>query len=158
MPINKSRTVAIAAGLGISYDKYHQNLVVSEVDGAKHYEVLDKNTFSNNKMEQIFVDLPVEFRWRNSTPESYKFWRIYAGFKLRYLVYDKTKYGGNTIEKVYHNSDFNSLHYGPYISFGHNTINFHVYYGMNPIFRSAKIDGKPIDMQTLNLGLMFYIL
>src|SRR5436190_2822577 len=69
MPINKSRTVAIAAGLGLSYDKYHQNLVVSEVDGAKHYEVLDKNTFSNNKMEQIFVDLPVEFRWRNSTPE-----------------------------------------------------------------------------------------
>src|SRR6478736_9611819 len=32
IPINKSRTVAIAAGFGISYDKYHENLKVSEVD------------------------------------------------------------------------------------------------------------------------------
>jgi hypothetical protein len=158
MPINKKRTLAIAAGFGFSYDKYHQNLVVSEADGTKHYEIVDKNSFSNNKMEQVFIDVPVEFRWRNSTPESYKFWRIYTGFKLRYQVFDKTKYVGNTTETVFHNSDFNSLHYGPYLAVGHNTINLYVYYGMNPIFKSAKIDGKSIDMQTLNFGLMFYIL
>src|SRR6476661_10506081 len=32
MPINKKRNVAIAAGLGVSYNKYFQNLVISKVN------------------------------------------------------------------------------------------------------------------------------
>jgi len=158
MPINKARTLAIAVGLGVSYDKYHENLKVSEVDGTKHYEIVNTNSFSNNKLEQIFVDLPVEFRWRNSSPTTYSFPRVYLGFKLRYQVFDKTKFVGSTTEKVFYNSDFSPVSYGPYLSLGYNTFNFHVYYGMNPLFKSASINGKPVDLQTLNFGFMFYIL
>ena len=39
-----------------------------------------------------YVDLLIEFRWRNSTFESHKFWRIYAGFKMSYLVSDSYKF------------------------------------------------------------------
>lgn len=159
MPVNKSRTVAIAAGFGLSYDKYHQNLVVSEVNGEKTYEIVNHNSFSNNKLEQVFVDFPLELRWRNSTPESHKFWRIYSGFKLRYLLFDKTKYEGQGVtKKIFNNSDFNEFQYGPYLSFGHNTLNLSIYYALNPIFKSAAINGVPVDMRNLNFGLMFYIL
>ena len=158
MPINKNRTWAIAAGLGLSYNKYHQNMKVTENGGDINYEIVGGNTYSRNKMEQVFFDIPIEIRWRNSTFESHKFWRIYTGFKFRYLVFNKTKYVGDTDIAITGNDDFNKLQYGPYLSFGYNTWNFHAYYGLNPIFKSAKIDGTSVDMQTLNLGLMFYIL
>ncbi len=158
MPINKSRTFALALGLGLSYNKYHQDLLVTENGGAANYEILQDVDYKRNKLEQVFVDIPFEVRWRNSTPESHKFWRVYTGFKVRYLVFDKTKYIGETTEKVFNNDDFNKVQYGPYISFGYNTWNFHAYYGLNPIFKSARINGESIDMTTLNIGLMFYIL
>lgn len=158
MPINKRRTYAIAAGLGISYNKYHQNLQVSETGGDRIYTIVDESTYSRNKLEQLFVDLPIEFRWRNSTPETTKFWRIYTGFKVRYLLLNKTKYVGEKDIVITNNADFNKIQYGPYISFGYNTWNFHAYYGLNPIFKSAKVGGEAVDISTINFGLMFYIL
>lgn len=159
MPINKKRTVAIAAGLGLSYNKYHQDLKISEPAGTPVYEILEDESYSRNKMEQLFVEMPIEFRWRNSTPSSHKFWRIYTGFKLRYLLLDKSTFAGDEKIIVTNNGDFNKLQYGPFLSFGYNTWNFHAYYGLNPLFSSAaQLDGRPIEMTTLNIGLMFYIL
>lgn len=159
MPINKKRTVAIAIGAGVSYNKYHTNMVVSEVGNVRSYEFVDANSFDRNKMEQVFVDVPVEFRWRNSTPESHKFWRVYAGFKVRYLALSKTKYIGQETITIFNNADFNKIQFGPSLSFGFNTWNFHAYYGMNALLKETRnVEGKPIDFKTLNIGLMFYIL
>lgn len=159
MPVNKNRTVAIAIGAGISYNKYHTNMVVSEVGSERSYEFVDANSFDRNKMEQVFVDVPIEFRWRNSTPESHKFWRVYAGFKVRYLALSKTKYVGQDTITIFNNDDFNKIQYGPSLSFGFNTWNFHAYYGMNSLLKETKnTEGNPVDFKTLNIGLMFYIL
>lgn len=162
MPINKSRTIAIASGLGISYDKYFQNLVISEENGQRNYQITDAESYSKNKLEQIFVDLPIEFRLRNSTPTTYKFWRFYAGFRFRYSVFSKSKYSGQGItEKVLYNPDLNSFQYGPCVSFGHNTINFYGYYALNPLFKSSvqSSNGQSLNtLQNFNFGLMFYIL
>ncbi len=157
MPINRRRTYAIAAGLGVSYNKYHNNLRVTESGGDYNYEILDAS-YSKNKLEQLFLDLPIEFRWRNSTPESHKFYRIYAGFKLRYLLFNKTKFVGDDTVVVLNNKDFNQFQVGPYLATGFNTWNFHVYYGLTPLFKSAALNGENIKMKTLNFGLMFYIL
>lgn len=158
MPINKKRTFAIAAGLGISYSKYHQNLFVSETNGTPTYEILDNVSYDRNKLEQVFVDFPLEVRWRNSSPESHKFWRIYTGFRVRYSIFNKTTFDGDSKITVFNNKDFDKIQYGPYIAFGYNTWNFHAYYGLNPLFKSAEINGEKIKITTLNLGLMFYIL
>jgi len=159
MPINKKRTMAVALGLGLSYNKYHTDLVVSEVPEGRVYGIVDATTFSRNKMEQVFVDLPIEFRWRNSTPESHKFWRVYTGFKVRYLALSKTKYvASDDTQTIINNPDFNKFQYGPFLSFGYNTWNFHAYYGLNPLYKSARTVEEKIDFTTLNIGLMFYIL
>ena len=160
MPINRKRTKAIALGLGLSYNKYHTDLVVSKIPGGRVYGITDPNSFSRNKMEQVFIDLPIEFRWLNSTPESHKFWRVYAGFKVRYLALGKTKYvASDDTQTIFNNPDFNKVQYGPFLSFGYNTWNFHAYYGLNSLYKSAiTVDGESIDFTTLNIGLMFYIL
>ena len=92
MPINKKRTLSVATGLGYSLAIYNQNLGISETNGTYTYQVLDSDiSFTKNKLSLHYIDLPIEFRWRNSTPETHIFWRVYSGLKLSYLFYDQYK-------------------------------------------------------------------
>ncbi len=160
MPVNKSRTVAIAPGIGFSYNSFNQNIAIAEINKTPTYSIISSQTaYNKNRFEQFLVEMPIELRWRTSTYESYKFWRIYAGFKLGYLLYDRSIYqDGLGKEVVYKNNDFNNFQYGTYISAGYNTINVYAYYGLNALFHSPKIGNESLTMNALNLGIMFYIL
>lgn len=160
MPVNKKRTVAIASGIGFTYNDYNQNLAISSPAGTAVYTILDSDiSYSKNKFSLLSIDVPLEFRWRTSTYESYKFWRIYGGFKLRYLLYDKSIFNGPDGKVVVTgNQDFNKFQYGTYISAGYNTINLYAYYGLNSLFKSAKINGESVNMRSLNIGIGFYFL
>jgi hypothetical protein len=162
MPLNKKRTVALAAGIGYSLSIYNHNMGIIDVNNETTYSILDPDniTFSKNKMSIHTVDLPLEFRWRNSTPDSHKFWRVHLGVKLSYLIYDQYKLESSQGNVGQTNlTDLNDFHYGIYLTTGWNTWNLYAYYGLNPLFKSsAKIEGQSIDMNTANFGLMFYIL
>jgi len=162
MPINKARTYAIAAGLGLSYQNFYQNLTISKGPaGDLIYGVNDSGQFVSNRYKQYSVDVPIEFRWRNSTYESYKFWRIYSGVKLSYVFSDKSILkDGETTYKISNNKDVNQFQYGVYVSAGYNTWNIYCYYGLNGLFdKSVKtISGESINVKAMNIGLMFYIL
>ena len=161
MPIKKDRTVAIASGLGFSYYNYNQNLAIKGTNQLPVYFIIDsKATYSKNKFTQLLVDLPIEFRWRTSTYESHKFWRIYGGVKFSYLLYDKSIFSdGNGKTTITGNKDFNKFLYGLYVSSGYNTINVYAYYGLNSIFKkSAEINGEQLGIKSLNIGIIFYIL
>ena len=161
MPINKDRTVAIAAGLGLSYKNYYQNLaIINQEDGTHSYGVNPYNEFVSNKFTHYLVDLPIEFRWRNSTYESHKFWRIYGGVKFSYVFSDRSVLdAGEDTYKITNNPDVNNFQYGVYLSSGYNTWNVYAYYGLTPMFKSVKtVQGESIDMRTMNIGLIFYIL
>jgi hypothetical protein len=42
---------------------------------------------------------------------------------------------------------------------GNNSWNLYAYYGLLPLFRDGvQVEGETINLHTLNLGLMFYIL
>lgn len=160
MPINKSRTKAFATGLGVSYNNYNQNLGISGTAQNPIYNILGtQSNFDKNKFTQLLIDVPVEFRWRTSTYESYKFWRIYGGMKFSYLAYSKSvleNSEGRTV--ITNNANFNKFLYGLYLSAGYNTLNVYAYYGLNPIFKSVTIDGEKMKMSSLNIGVIFYIL
>ena len=160
MPINKTRNIAIAPGLGLTYNNYHQNLAITNPDGIPVYTVLGSEAhYNKNKFSQLFVDVPIEFRWRTSTYESYKFWRIYGGFKMSYLIYDRSVYqDGDGKIVITNNPDFDKFQYGAYLTIGYNTINVYAYYGLKSLFKSAKTSTENIDMNSLNVGIMFYIL
>jgi hypothetical protein len=161
MPVNKSRTYAIAVGLGYSLNVLNGNLYISKPDGEKYnYGFISSDVYySKNKLSLHYIDLPIELRWRASTPDSHKFWRIYTGFKLSYLINDRYKFQNDIQTVIYKgNPDFNKLQYGCYIASGWNTWNFYAYYGLSPIFKSAEINGEKIKMNTINVGLQFYIL
>lgn len=159
MPINKDRTIAFATGLGFNYRNYYQNLTIKNNAGELNYEVQPYSQVNSNKFNHYLVELPIEFRWRNSTYESYKFWRIYGGIKFSYVFSDKSvlrDQAGSFIEK--NNPDVNKLQYGLYLSTGYNTWNVYAYYGLSPMYKARTITGENINMKTMNIGLIFYIL
>lgn len=159
-PINKARTYAVAIGLGYSYNNIKHNLLINRIGDSRAYFVDTEDTYDKNKLVLHYVELPLEFRWRNSDAVSHKFWRVYTGFKVSYLFADKAQYTlGGTKTIVTNNTDLNKLVYGVYLSAGWNTWNFHAYYGLNPIFKSGVLNnGENVKLRSLNLGLMFYIL
>ncbi|RZK66550.1 MAG: PorT family protein, partial [Pedobacter sp.] len=113
MPINKARNHAIAVGLGYSYNNIKNNLKITGVDDMRTYEIIPEDDFDKNKLVFHSVDIPIEFRWRNSDSVSHKFWRVYAGFKASYVFYNKSQFedGTGTI-KLRDNPDMNKLLYG----------------------------------------------
>ena len=159
-PINKKRTFAIAPGLGFSYSNYKQNLIIEDMNEKISYRtIISGDSYDKNKFALYFVDLPIEFRWRTSTYESHKFWRIYTGVKLSYLLLGQSRYISSTENfKINNNPDFNKFQYGAYISAGYNSWNLHAYYGLQNIFKNGSLNEQPLGMKTLNIGLMFYIL
>lgn len=161
MPINKKRTFSIAPGLGLSYQNYFQNLTISQLpDGRLAYNVSDYNDIKSNRYRQYLVDLPIEFRWRNSTYESYRFWRIYAGFKVSYVFSSKSVLdSGEEKYSITNNPNINKIQYGVYLAVGYNTWNVYLNYGLNPLFKNVVTTSEQkIDVRTLNAGLIFYIL
>lgn len=162
IPINKRRNKAIGIGLGYSVNSYNNNLLISkDLNDRVVYQIIDDaiGDFTKNKLTQHLIELPIEFRWRTSTPKNYNFWRIYTGFKLGYVLNTTTKFKGNIGNFSINNNDFSDFQYGLTCSAGYNTWNLYAYYGLNSIFSSnAKIDDVSIDMSTIKIGLMFYIL
>ena len=161
MPINKNRNVAIGIGLGYATNSFNQNILITKTGSVGYnYSILDAQSFSKNKFSNQLFEVPIEFRWRTSTATTYSFWRIYTGLRIGYVFYNTVKYKGDQGEFKHINvSDFNEFQYGLTLSIGYNTWNLHLNYSLNSIFNDqAEIDGKPIDMNTIKLGLIFFIL
>lgn len=163
MAINERRNKAFGIGLGLSVNSYNQNMLISQAqDGVYNYQIIDESVISikRNKFTTYLVEVPLEYRWRTSTARDYKFWRIYPGVKFGYLLYNSSKFSGSIDDiKLSNIDDFNKFQYGLTLSAGYSTWNFHVYYGLNAIFKdTAKLDWEAIDMNSIKIGLVFYIL
>jgi len=162
MPINQKRNWAIGIGFGISSNSYNSDLVITEnISGINLQQT--NSSFGNitkNKFTTYLIDVPLEIRWRTSTPTDYKFWRIYSGIKFSYLVYNSAKLKSELLDQNLSNLDiFNRFQYGLTLSAGYGTWNFHVYYGLNSIFKdTAQLNGNAINSQAVKIGLIFYLL
>ncbi|CAM3252932.1 outer membrane beta-barrel protein [Aequorivita lipolytica] len=162
MPINKQRNLAIAIGAGIALDQFGQNLFIGETpDDETIFSILDGNiNYTRNRFNMAIVEAPVEFRWRTSTASSYKFWRVYTGFRVGYAYWYKAtfKQTGNSVSQT-KIPEFDPLRLSATISLGYNTFNLFASYSINPFFKdAATINGESVDFRTLKVGLLFYIL
>lgn len=162
MPINKRRNVAIGLGLGYSFNAYNQDLFIGEEEGTEQsiFSVLDGVEYNTNRFTKHLVEFPLELRWRTSTPETHKFYRIYTGIRMGYLYSFSSnfKQSGNQVRqsKV---EELNKWRVGATFTFGWNTFNFYFYYSLNSLFDDkATIQGNPVGLNTAKIGLMFYIL
>ncbi|WP_149276693.1 porin family protein [Pareuzebyella sediminis] len=160
IPLNATRTTAFALGLGYGLYSYYSTLDITETPDGLEYDILENtNDFKRNKVETHMAEIPIQFRWRNSTATEYKFWRIYAGLKMGYLVGGRSKFVGNDDKDSFYNTDIQKFQYGLTFDFGYNTFNLHAYYALNNMFSdNVLLNGQAIEMKPLRIGLIFYIL
>ncbi len=160
-PLNKKGTIALGAGLGYSRNSYNHNLYINETAGVVDYQILNGSVadFSENKLNTHEVVFPIQFRFRTSTIDTYKFWRFYTGVKFIQVFDSVVRYKGELGDVKQHNTpDLNKSRLLVDIGFGYNTWNFYVAYGLEPLFlESAKVNDRVIATNEIQIGLMFYL-
>jgi len=161
-PLNKRRNIGLGAGLGWSVNSFGQELFIGE-DSNNNTVFRNLNSegidYNSNRFTTQLIEVPLEFRWRTSTPDSHKFWRVYTGLRLGYAYYFKStfKQEGNQVIQT-DVPELDRFRIGTTLSFGYNTFNLHLYYSLNPFFKDAKLGNTDIGITTFKVGLMFYIL
>ena len=157
IPLNEKRNVGLGIGLGYSYNAYIQNLKIFQENNLTLFETAED--FNTNKFITNSVELPLELRWRNSTAQRYKFWRVYGGVKLSYILSSKTTFTDNIETLTTKNiSEFEKFQYGLTLATGYSTWNLYFYYGLNSIFQKGQLNGENIGLKDFNVGLKFYIM
>lgn len=162
MPINERRNWAIGVGAGLSMNTYNQNLFVGEAENEESiFNIIDNQIdYDKNWFSTYLVEMPLQLRWRTSTASNYKFWRIYTGLQLGYVYAYKFNFEQENNHVVQTDvPEFDRYRLGLTFSFGYDTFNFYFYYNLNPFFKdTVSTEGLPIELNSLKLGLMFYIL
>lgn len=161
IPLNKARNFGLGIGLGYAINNYFTNLLAQKTTSGITYEAIPNDlSFRRNKLETHRVELPIEIRWRTSTFETYKFWRIYGGVKLSYIFANASKFVGDNGRFKFTNDDINTFQTDLYLCFGFNTWNFYASYGLSSLYKSGvrTVTDEPVEMRTLKAGLIFYLL
>jgi len=161
IPLNKSRNFGIGLGLGYSNSSFHNNLKFSNINNELDVKIVsDLDSFTKNKWVLNELEFPFEIRWRTSTPENYKFWRIYFGLKTSYIISSKVKYESSSNNQTIRNLPFNNFQSGFTLNAGNNTWNLGVYLGLQPLF-DKEFTKNHINIKNIKqfkVGLIFYIL
>ena len=156
--IVKSGKIALGLGVGYAFDSMKHGFKISDQNSITVIEV-DPTLQSRNGFKLHTLEFPFEIRWRTSTANKYKFWRIYSGIKISYNFKNTIDYTTNSILTSYVNIErFNKVQYGLTFSAGYSAFNFNLYYGLTPLFKDADIGTKSIGTKVIKLGMVFYIL
>jgi hypothetical protein len=157
IPLNSKGTFGFAAGLGYQYNAYIQNVKISKVGNNNVFTIAED--YNLNWLRLHAIDIPFEIRFRNSTLEKYKFWRIYIGIKASYIYASKSKFSDSNETILIKNiSEIQKMQFGLIFSAGYSTWNLYVYYGLNPLFDTIDLNAEQLDFKDLRVGLKFYIM
>ena len=157
LPLNNNSTKAIGIGLGYERNFFTSNIQPIETDGNIDYRiVISRFLESKNKISFSSFVIPIEYRWRRSSIDQYKFWRIYTGLKIKknFPLYSNPSYGSEiTIDEI---EDWTT---SIYLNAGYNTWNISLEYDLKPILKNKKTsNGENLNISFFRLGLIFYIL
>ena len=154
MPINSSRNLAFGLGLGLNYNVVYTNLQFT--DDMKSTTFVSSDV--TNQWNSVDAEIPIEFRWRSSTPTNYQFWRVYAGVVGHY------SFSANQITKIGPIRDKITLPAQKFrlafrINVGNNTWNLTYTHPIDLFFDFDKsTHNKSLSqLKTAKLGLIFYI-
>lgn len=153
MPINDNRNIAIGLGLGINYNVLFTNLQFNDD--------MTTNVVSSdiiNQWNSTEVEIPLEFRWRNSTPANYRFWRVYAGLVGQYALSAKQYTNSGSLKSSVPLTTRN-FRLAFRLNVGNNTWNLTYSYPIDSLFDFgiSPEDKTLSEIKTAKLGLIFYI-
>lgn len=157
IPLIPSRKLAIGLGLGYSFQDYNSNLVRFNINNGKSIFIINYTLNQKSKLSFNFIEFPISLRWRNISSNN-KFERVYTGFKFQRNFLSKLKYRNGDIKNIF--EEVNNWNKELYLSFGYNTWNFYLSYGLNQIMKNLynQYSAKSFNVRSIKIGLIFYML
>ena len=157
-PTSKLGDKAIAVGLGYGFVRLVNNINVEQSQQSYLYNVPEAQRALRNVFSYHQLQLPVELRWRTSSPSEYAFWRVYLGYRLSYQF--GTQYQPFFGRKFSLVNQLNEIQHSIGISLGFNTWNLRFDYNLTPLFKEEirTINNRTLKLFPLQLGLIFYLL
>ena len=154
MPINSARNLAFGLGLGLNYNVVYTNLQFT--DDIKSTTFVSGNVI--NQWNSVDAEIPIEFRWRSSTPTNYQFWRIYAGVVGYYSLSAKQRTRAALTESI-SSLSVQNFRLSLRLNVGNNTWNLTYTHPIDSFFDFDKsTQNKSLSqLKTAKLGLVFYI-
>ena len=155
IPLSASGKFAIGIGFGLGINSFNNNLKLSNSNSyilLNNREIPSKNVFNYSEFQ-----IPFEIRWRNSSIDNYKFWRIYAGLKYSRVFSSSYIFESEQEKYKLNNTPINLDQIGLTLNIGFNTWNIGLYKSLDSFF-NKKIDSLPNNLEHFKLGLVFYIL
>ena len=161
LPFNKRRNFGLAVGLGYGFNNYYFDYLPLQVDPlddpVPDPPIEEDLSPINNKIMLHTVELPIELRFRTSTPTKYRFWRFYPGFKVSYVFLERLRLGERGDINVEDFIEANDFLYGLTFSGGYNKWNLMLYYGLNELFKDSGPSPVEYDIHDFRVGLIFYM-
>jgi len=154
IPLNDNGKIAIGLGVGYAYNRLISNLNLVSDDGHLIFSI--KGNDENSQTYSSLV-IPLSFRVRTSTPDRTDFWRVYGGMKYMFNFDENYRpFFGKSLQSDFIKNNNTVV----FLSMGYNTWNIYFEYDLNSIYQSEVkfLDGKYPHLQTIKLGLIFYIL
>jgi hypothetical protein len=161
IPLTTNGRVALGIGMGYAVNSYYSNIISTKANGIISYQVAEDDfDYNRSKFQTHSLELPLEFRWRNSTRNRYKFFRIYSGFKFNYNFSNLSKLVTDAGKTSFSNSDIEKFQYGLTLNVGYNTFNLHLYYALSDFMKENTVldTGESLSLKPLRIGLIFYLL
>ena len=154
MPINSARNLAFGLGLGLNYNVVYTNLQFT--DDIKSTIFVSGDVI--NQWNSVDAEIPIEFRWRSSTPTNYQFWRIYAGVVGYYSLSAKQRTRAALTESI-SSLSVQNFRLALRLNVGNNTWNLTYTHPIDSFFDFDKsTQNKSLSqLKTAKLGLVFYI-
>ena len=160
IPLNKSGKFAIGLGIGFGFNTYNNNLKINYQSSNNFFsgEYLENQIeYDYNRFNLNEIQFPIEIRFRNSSIDNYKFWRLYAGLKYSKAISRKYKFENLDSNYTLNNIPINSDQLGLTLNIGFNTWNIGLYKAIKPFFIGNQ-NNLSLDLEQFKVGLIFYIL
>ena len=153
IPISKNGKYALGIGLGLSHNSLNNNLKFSNLN----FEFIQNlSSTSINRYNYTELQIPFEIRWRNSSIDSYKFWRIYAGLRYSKVIQSKYIYEDVALRNEIDDFPIEKDQIGLTLNIGFNTWNISAYQSLKPFFTDGS-NSDITDLKQFRLGFIFYI-
>jgi len=153
MPINTARNLSFGLGLGLTYNVVYTNLQFSKNMEATTFVSSDVI----NQWTYIDAEVPLEFRWRSSTPTNYQFWRVYAGVVGYYTLSAKQR-SRTALEESITFLSVKNFRLALRLNVGNNTWNLTYTHPIDSFFDFGSYSNKSFNqLKTAKLGLVFYV-
>ena len=153
MPLNTQRNLALGLGLGFSYNVLYNNLRFLEE--SESFELISNE--DTNLWRWTELNVPLELRWRTSSSEVYKFWRIYGGITAIYTLNARQNYRKDDASSLLSDLFLEKFRFALHFSVGNNTWNIYFQHSLAPMFKKPQIAENDLikDLGNAKIGLIF---